>query len=35
MSSPTRATTTPNSLPAQLEQVGLHAVAVGVDDFLA
>jgi hypothetical protein len=36
MNSPTRATTTPsNSLPVQLEQVGLHAVASGVDDFLA
>ena len=36
MSSPTRATTTPsNSLPAQLEQIGLHALAAGVDDFLA
>jgi DNA replication protein DnaC len=36
MSSPTRATTTPNnSLPAQLEQIGLHAVASAVDDFLA
>jgi hypothetical protein len=30
-----RATTTPsNSLPAQLEQIGLHALAVEVDDFL-
>jgi DNA replication protein DnaC len=36
MSSPTRATTTPsNSLPTQLEQIGLHALAAGVDDFLA
>src|SRR5204863_7492778 len=36
MNSPTRATTTPsNSLPAQLEQIGLHAVASEVDDFLA
>ena len=36
MNSPTRATTTPsNSLPAQLEQIGLHAVAGEVDDFLA
>ena len=36
MSSPTRATTTPsNSLPAQLEQIGLHALAAEVDDFLA
>ena len=36
MNSPTRATTTPsNSLPAQLEQIGLHAVAAEVDDFLA
>ena len=36
MNSPTRATTTPNnSLPAQLEQIGLHALAAGMDDFLA
>jgi DNA replication protein DnaC len=28
-------TTPSNSLPAQLEQIGLHAVASGVDDFLA
>ena len=36
MNSPTRATTTPsNSLPAQLEQIGLHALAAEVDDFLA
>ena len=36
MSSPTRATTTlSNSLPAQLEQIGLHALAGGVADFLA
>ena len=36
MNSPTRATTTPsNSLPARLEQIGLHAVASGVDDFVA
>jgi DNA replication protein DnaC len=36
MSSPTRAMTTPtNSLPAQLEQIGLHALSAGVDDFLA
>ena len=36
MNSPTRATTTPsNSLPLQLEQIGLHALAAGVDDFLA
>ena len=36
MNSPTRATTTPsNSLPERLEQIGLHAVASGVDDFLA
>lgn len=36
MSSPTRTTTTPsNSLPAQLEHIGLHAVAAEVDDFLA
>ena len=36
MSSPIPRTTTPsNSLPAQLEQIGLHAVAAGVDDFLA
>jgi hypothetical protein len=36
MSSPIRATTTPTScLSAQLEQVGLHALASGVADFLA
>ena len=36
MSSPIRATMTPsNSLPVQLEQIGLHAVAAEVDDFLA
>ena len=36
MSSPIRATTTPtSSLSAQLEQIGLHALASGVDDFLA
>ena len=36
MNSPTRVTTTPsNSLPAQLEQIGLHALATEVDDFLA
>jgi DNA replication protein DnaC len=36
MSSPTRATMTPsNSLLEQLEQIGLHAVAAGLDDFLA
>jgi DNA replication protein DnaC len=36
MSSPIRAMTTPSSsLPAQLEQIGLHAVAAEVDDFLA
>ena len=36
MNSPTRATTTPShSLPAQLEQIGLHALASEVDDFLA
>ena len=36
MNSPTRATTTPsNSLPAQLEQIGLRALASEVDDFLA
>ena len=36
MSSPTRATTTPsNSLPEQLEQIGLHAVASDMDDFPA
>jgi DNA replication protein DnaC len=36
MSSPIRATTIPgNSLPAQLEQIGLHAVAAEIDDFLA
>jgi DNA replication protein DnaC len=36
MNSPTRVTTTPsNSLPAQLEQIGLHSLATEVDDFLA
>ena len=36
MNSPTHAMTTPsNSLPARLEQIGLHAVAGEVDDFLA
>ena len=36
MSSPIRATMTPsNSLSSQLEQIGLHALARGVDDFLA
>src|SRR5437016_4564283 len=36
MHSPTRATTTPsNSLPAQLEQIGLQTLAAEVDDFLA
>ena len=35
MSSPTHATTPNSSLQAQLEQIGLHAVAAGVDDFLA
>ena len=36
MNSPTRATTTPShSLPAQLEQIGLHALATEVNDFLA
>jgi DNA replication protein DnaC len=36
MSSPIRATTTlSNSLSAQLEQIGLHTLAAGVDDFLA
>jgi DNA replication protein DnaC len=36
MNSPTPATTTPsNSLPARLEQIGLHALASEVDDFLA
>lgn len=35
MNSPTHATTTPSSsLPAQLEQIGLHALAAGLDDFL-
>jgi DNA replication protein DnaC len=28
-------TTPTNSLPAQLEQIGLHVLAAGVDDFLA
>jgi len=36
MNSPIRTTTTrSNSLPEQLEQIGLHAVASDVDDFLA
>ena len=36
MNSPTRATTTPSSsLPALLEQIGLHALAAEVNDFLA
>jgi len=36
MSSPTPTTTTPsNSLHAQLEQIGLHALAGELDDFLA
>jgi len=36
MSSPIRATTTPtSSLSVQLERIGLHALAGGVDDFLA
>jgi DNA replication protein DnaC len=36
MNSPIRAKTIPsNSLAAQLEQIGLHAVAAEVDDFLA
>jgi DNA replication protein DnaC len=36
MHSPIQATTTPsNSLPAQLEQIGLHNLASGMDDFLA
>jgi len=36
MSSPTPTTTTPsNSLPAQLEQIGLQVVAGELDDFLA
>src|SRR5437867_39380 len=36
MNSRTRTTTTPsNSLAAQLEQIGLHALAGEVDDFLA
>jgi DNA replication protein DnaC len=36
MSSPIRVTTTPrNSLSAQLELIGLHALSRGVDDFLA
>ena len=36
MNSPIRAKTIPsNSLAAQLEQIGLHALARGVDDFLA
>jgi hypothetical protein len=36
MDSPTRATTTPSSsLPALPEQIGLHAIATEVDDFLA
>src|ERR1041384_7830481 len=36
MNSRTRTTTTPSSsLPAQLEQIGVHAVAGELDDFLA
>ena len=36
MNSPTPTTTTPsNSLPAQLEQIGLQVVAAELDDFLA
>ena len=36
MNWPTRATTTPShSLSAQLEQIGLHALATEVNDFLA
>jgi len=36
MNSPPRAMTTPSSsLPAQLEQIGLHALATEVNDFLA
>jgi len=36
MSSPIRTTTTPsNSLAEQLQQIGLHTLAAGVDDFLA
>jgi DNA replication protein DnaC len=36
MSSPIPTTTTPsNSLPTQLEQIGLHVVAGELDDFLA
>jgi DNA replication protein DnaC len=36
MNSRTRTTTTPsNSLPAQLQQIGLHTLAGEVDDFLA
>ena len=36
MSSPPPTTTTPsNSLPAQLEQIGLHVLAGELDDFLA
>jgi DNA replication protein DnaC len=36
MNSPTRATTTPsNNLPVQLEQIGLHALATELNDFLA
>jgi DNA replication protein DnaC len=36
MNSPTPTMTTPsNSLPAQLEQIGLHALAGELDDFLA
>jgi len=36
MNSRTRTTTTPsNSLPAQLEQIGLHALAGELNDFLA
>jgi len=36
MSSPTLKTTTPsNNLPAQLQQIGLHALPAQLDDFLA
>ncbi len=35
MNLPICATTPSNSLPTQLEQIGLHAVASQADDFLA
>lgn len=35
MNSPALKTTTPNSLPEQLQQIGLHALPAQLDDFLA